>query len=605
MKKAEKPKLIKDIVHGYIELESKYIKLIDTPEFQRIKNIRQTSYTALYPSSSHDRFSHSLGVFALGKYAFDHLQKNVINDYPSCKRSLNKQFWDQAREVFLSACLLHDVGHAPFSHTSEDFFKIPVAENETKIYHYLQKAVNKPSFAKDYPPSMQDKPKAHEIMSATIGIELLKNNGFSVDNELFARMIIGIPYSSTPEFKYNVYNALVGLLNSDIIDVDRLDYIMRDALTAGYKSVSIDINRLLSSVCLITIPPDETKYALGFYKNAISIIENVIIAHDLERRWVQNHSAIAYDTILIQHCIKEIESSLTRINENGQIQPDTNLEAEDIVKSLPKNDSIFRQEALSPKGIQIDNNNGFMHKCKIRLLSDSDILFLAKQIPEDNKNRDMIDEYFDRRIRKKAIWKTEMDFSNLMRNLGEETKDKFLYSMMHLFSLLCNLKTNNATADFLVINENSKAIIAEEFDKKRSVENLPENQKSKFDDAQSQRESAVNIFEEICAKCNIKFNLVIKRFKKFSSGTDKLDKKDIYIKFNKKNNVGTLFNDLVDTYRLKKENEKRPKNVFDDDVYYVYYKRNEKDVDPMTFIKAVLRCYNLHKNELGSLDLAT
>ena len=61
-------KLIKDPVHGYIKIEASYLKrIVDTQEFQRLRNIRQTGYDSLYPGASHNRFIHSLGVYHLGK----------------------------------------------------------------------------------------------------------------------------------------------------------------------------------------------------------------------------------------------------------------------------------------------------------------------------------------------------------------------------------------------------------------------------------------------------------------------------------------------------------------------------------------------------------
>lgn len=57
-------KMIKDPVHGYIKIRAEYMKkIIDSCEFQRLRNIRQTSYDSLYPGSSHNRFIHSLGVY--------------------------------------------------------------------------------------------------------------------------------------------------------------------------------------------------------------------------------------------------------------------------------------------------------------------------------------------------------------------------------------------------------------------------------------------------------------------------------------------------------------------------------------------------------------
>lgn len=60
-------KQVRDPLYGYIDIEKKYISLIDSAEFQRLRNIRQTGYASLYPSALHNRFVHSIGVFYLGK----------------------------------------------------------------------------------------------------------------------------------------------------------------------------------------------------------------------------------------------------------------------------------------------------------------------------------------------------------------------------------------------------------------------------------------------------------------------------------------------------------------------------------------------------------
>ena len=70
-------KTIRDPMYGYITIESPFAQLIDTEEFQRLRNIRQTGYQSLYPSALHNRFVHSLGVFYLGKKALDYKKFKV------------------------------------------------------------------------------------------------------------------------------------------------------------------------------------------------------------------------------------------------------------------------------------------------------------------------------------------------------------------------------------------------------------------------------------------------------------------------------------------------------------------------------------------------
>ena len=74
-------KTIKDPLYGYIKINEEHVKLIDSPEFQRLRNIRQTGYQALYPSALHNRFVHSLGVYYLGKKAINYFFENTKDSW--------------------------------------------------------------------------------------------------------------------------------------------------------------------------------------------------------------------------------------------------------------------------------------------------------------------------------------------------------------------------------------------------------------------------------------------------------------------------------------------------------------------------------------------
>ncbi|HDZ35598.1 MAG TPA: HD domain-containing protein, partial [Thermococcus sp.] len=104
-------KLIHDPIHGHIELDDFALRLVDTPEFQRLRRITQLGLAYLaYPSARHTRFEHSLGTFYLAKR---------IARY-------NPEIEDGA----VYAALLHDLGHYPFSHTLEGLY--PRHEENTR-----------------------------------------------------------------------------------------------------------------------------------------------------------------------------------------------------------------------------------------------------------------------------------------------------------------------------------------------------------------------------------------------------------------------------------------------------------------------------------------
>lgn len=230
-------KLIKDPLYGYIEIEDKYVSLINSAEFQRLRNIRQTGYQSLYPSALHNRFVHSLGVFYLGRKAFENFKKNVIADYES-------EPWDEWEESFLLACLLHDVGHSPFSHTGEEFYR-----DSTDFFDLFSKQIHNELLNKDIDNQGYGKP--HEAMSAYVGCKLIKDSKkpFSLNSDLFVRAIMGVTYSPSTKNAL-ILNTIIGMLNGNVIDVDKLDYLIRDSYVTGYSSMAIDTDRLLNGICL-------------------------------------------------------------------------------------------------------------------------------------------------------------------------------------------------------------------------------------------------------------------------------------------------------------------------------------------------------------------
>ena len=108
-------KRFKDPIYGYIEIDEKLItQVVDSASFQRLRDVMQTSYSPLYASAVHNRFVHSIGVYHLAciaSKAFRNKELRII--IPQIEQYIN---------IFQLACLLHDVGHAPFSHTGEKYF---------------------------------------------------------------------------------------------------------------------------------------------------------------------------------------------------------------------------------------------------------------------------------------------------------------------------------------------------------------------------------------------------------------------------------------------------------------------------------------------------
>ncbi len=219
-------KAIHDTLWGTSIFTPGEIAVIDTPLVQRLRGIHQTALAFLtYPSATHTRFEHSLGVAIVATKIVDSLNRRA-----SPEITLNEK-----KEIRLAA-LLHDVGHGILSHISENNFK------RTKVIKDFKASDKKFSGA-----------KPHEIMSYLIvrsesfknffqrHISPHYNELYSVDLAKIAGYIIG---HAEPGKKY-----LADIINS-AFDADKLDYIARDSYFAGL-SLNVDIERLLYSMAVL------------------------------------------------------------------------------------------------------------------------------------------------------------------------------------------------------------------------------------------------------------------------------------------------------------------------------------------------------------------
>lgn len=270
-------KVIKDLIHNYITIDEAVQKVVDTPSFQRLKRIKQLTCEALFPSLNHTRYEHSLGVMKLACDFFDPLIDTLK------KFGLDDNEIKNYRDTLRFAALLHDVGHAPLSHLGESFY------DKDEIYAELEKEIEgaEEIFKKnlgDYIGS------SHELMSCLCIVkkfrEILKNINPQINIELMCRIIVGSRYDNCDE-KW-LENILVEIVNSDTIDVDKLDYLMRDNYMSGYVAPRIDIDRLFS--CIFISEDKKLKYSA----KAIPAMQSVVDSRDLLYLWVYNHHISVY-----------------------------------------------------------------------------------------------------------------------------------------------------------------------------------------------------------------------------------------------------------------------------------------------------------------------
>jgi HD superfamily phosphohydrolase len=195
-------KVIRDPIHGYIEIDELAIAIIDTVEMQRLRRIRQLGFSYLvYPGANHTRFEHSLGTY--------HLMNVLLSRLGVAK--------EEEKEL-LVASLIHDIGHAPYSHVTEPLIKKFTGKRHEDIEDII--------FKQDAEPSK------------TIA-EVLE------EHRLDKRKIMG--YIKGEKAEYGDKRDFSRILNGEI-DVDKMDYLVRDSYYTGVAYGVVDNIRLIQGL---------------------------------------------------------------------------------------------------------------------------------------------------------------------------------------------------------------------------------------------------------------------------------------------------------------------------------------------------------------------
>lgn len=544
-------KKLKDPIYGYIAIPVEYMnKIIDTAPFQRLRRIIQTSYAPLYSSAVHNRFVHSMGVFYLGEIVRKQLESAISNSL-ILNQKIKKNKLKRIGKVFSLACLLHDVGHAPFSHTGEAFYlrslekKVEEAEKKQAQYFDIHKKlidiVNRRTFTKDIK-SVTSYAAPHEIISAYVGLK--EYSDFFADDkekEFFARCITGYLYSDKSKSLENCY---ISMLNSEVIDVDKLDYLVRDAYITGFDTVCIDFVRLLNSVTLF-YNEKMGQFEIAFYKSAISVIENVIYAHDAERKWIQTHPVVLYDGYLINHMIEELNRKF--------------------------DEKLFSVEAISSTGhvYTYDSNKSV----RIRLLCDDDIIFLSKSLLDDS----LIDEYFERNTRRHPLWKSEAEYNAYIEAELEGVKLEQVKDAITI--MLDSLEGKRVySIDSQYIEE-----IEREIERLRKLEGDLDSDTYKAQmKGKSEIKKICDGLKKYAAANHVEPDYVFLKTTQFSSGFGKTDFSNIGIVFDKSGQqVLKRFGKIVNTLNFDSGNK---------EYYYIYSKHIiKKSVDHKNIYSYLVR----------------
>jgi len=243
--------VVRDPLWDNIPLDAVSLAALDTPAVQRLRYVRQLGHAFLvYPGATHTRFEHALGAYHLTQRALGAL---------SARGELGRVDRETRRAVGLAA-LLHDIGHYPFSHALEE---AGFPSHEAMGVALLGQG------------------PLGDLLRSLGGLELVDEVG---------RLIRG--QSKSP---------LQGLI-SGTLDLDKIDYLSRDARMCGVPYGTLDVDRLLASLTLV--PGPKGSAAVGIHEKGVSALESLLFAKYQMYRNVYWHHAVRSATCMFKRAVR-------------------------------------------------------------------------------------------------------------------------------------------------------------------------------------------------------------------------------------------------------------------------------------------------------------
>ncbi|MEO7104400.1 MAG: HD domain-containing protein [Gemmatimonadaceae bacterium] len=244
--------IIRDPIWNNIRVDTLALELVDTPVFQRLRYVRQLGLTHLvYPGATHTRFQHALGAYHLCRIAIALLRERGIADVS-----------DEECVITTTAALLHDVGHYPFSHALEEIGA-----------------------------------KNHEEVATTLITE------GPVASILRKRLGENAPERITALIRGTADTPLQGLVAGSL-DLDKIEYLKRDAHMCGVAYGEIDVDRLINSMVLVASPVTGLR-TVGVAEKGLSALESLLFAKYQMYRNVYWHHAVRSATAMYKRIVED------------------------------------------------------------------------------------------------------------------------------------------------------------------------------------------------------------------------------------------------------------------------------------------------------------
>lgn len=277
---------VRDPIHGNIPLADAEVAVLDSKAYQRLRQIKQLGFSEFsFPGAVHNRYLHSLGVCHLAGQAFD----NIFSTFEFSSEATRKRL----RQAVRLGALLHDIGHGPLSHASEEVMP-PLKDLNVRAYAKRSQppAANQQANHEDY---------TIKFVTDSSLTETLKRNFSDISPMHIASLIdktLKVEDDFFIEGGFNFRTILSQIVSSEM-DVDRMDYLERDAYFCGTNYGKFELNWLLSN---LTYHPREGHLHLALNRRALYTFDDFLLArHHMHLMVYFHHKSLIYEELLYRY----------------------------------------------------------------------------------------------------------------------------------------------------------------------------------------------------------------------------------------------------------------------------------------------------------------
>ena len=315
-------KTVQDTVHGSIRFHGPFLELLETPEVQRLGSIAQLGLTRLvFPGANHTRLEHSMGAYRVAERMGGSLGLS-----------------EHEKHTVMAAALLHDIGHAPFSHTLESILAHGSGKDHMDITKEL--ITGETSTGERDGDTIPEILEAHGMVPADVA-GLIKGRE---EPAPFRDMSVhrGQAYFGDEGYLYHMIHGPM--------DVDQIDYLLRDSHYTGAAHGIIDLERLLQTV-------EIHNGDLVVSKGGVSAVEGMLVARGLMFSSVYLHKTARIAELMLAKAVASLETELLDIYRMVDWELFCRLSAEggfgkEIVERLKHRRLYKKCFALSPEEIK-------------------------------------------------------------------------------------------------------------------------------------------------------------------------------------------------------------------------------------------------------------